>query len=307
MEEKQVAPKVSAIVVSWNNAAQLRRCLEALERSANRQEMEIIVVDCGSRDESPRMDADFPTINMLRLPRHFGIVKALNIGMRTAVGECFFILPPEVELQPDTAGKLAAALDASPEAAAVCPLCLSSGGDAVTRHRSVPVPREAAQAWRDGDFADWAPVEGDAGPVPIEYPNVPVFMARANFLKGMRYFDDRYGNSGWDLELCCQIRRAAKQILLLPRVSVAIHPTPAATPGPAVRAQLSADRALSIAMYAGKHFSWSAGVKTRITVTLHAFKKALASLVTFREVGYHFGLLSALISGQKIDGSQSAF
>ena len=307
MEEKQVAPKVSAIVVSWNNAAQMRRCLEALEHSTNRQEMEVVVVDCGSQDESPRMDSDFPSINMLRLPRHFGIVKALNIGMRTAVGEYFLILPPEIELQPDTAGKLAAALDATPEAVAVCPLSLSPDGEAVTHYRSVPVPREAAQAWRDGDFADWVPAERDAEPVPIEYPNVPVFMARANFLKGMRYIDERYGNSGWDLELCCQIRRAAKHILLLPRVSVTIHPTPAGIPSPAARAQLSADRALSIAMYAGKHFSWSAGAKARIGITLHALKKVLAALVTFRDVQYHFALLSALISGQKIDGSQSAF
>lgn len=308
MEENQVAPKVSAIVVSWNNAASLRRCLEALERSTNRQEMEIVVVDCGSKDESAHIDTEFPAINMLRLPRQFGIVKALNIGMRTAVGEYYFLLPPGAVVQPETAGKLAELLNGSPEAVAACPLSLSPDGSVVTRHRSVPVPREAAQAWRDGDFTGWSPAERNSGTVPIDYPNVPVFMVRANFLQGMRYIDDRYGNSGWDLELCCQIRRAAKQLLLMPDASVTIHP--AVLPGkptPAARAQLSADRALSITTYANKHFGWSAGAKARMSMILHALKGALASFVTFREVGYHFSLLAALVGGQKVDGSQSAF
>jgi hypothetical protein len=268
--------------------------------------MEIVVVDCGSHDESPLLDAEYAQITMLRLPRNFGIVKALNIGMRTAKGDYFLFLPPEAEVQPDTVAALSARLEATAEAVAVAPLLLSPEGEVVTRHRRVPLPEEAYRAWRAGDFADWAPSAREAEALPVEFLNVPVFMARANFLKGMRYIDERYGNSCWDLELCCQIRRASKRVLLLPPVSAVLHPAPPASIYPAVRAQLAADRALGIVTYAGKHFGLGAGMKTRLLATLSALGAALASLVTFRDTRYGFSLLSCLLSGQKIDGSQSA-
>jgi GT2 family glycosyltransferase len=306
MEESQPLPKVSAVVVSWNNAPSLRRCLEALERSTGRENMEIVIVDCGSHDESPLLDTEYPKVTMLRLPRHFGIVKALNIGMRTAKGEYFLFLPAEAEVQPDTVASLAARLDETAEAVAVAPLLLSPEGEVVTRHRRVPLPEEAYRAWRAGDFADWTPAERGAEALAVEFLNVPVLMARANFLKGMRHIDERYGNSCWDLELCCQIRRASRRVLLLPNVAATLHAAPPAVIYPAVRAQFAADRVLGIVTYAGKHFGLGAGMKTRFLATLSALGSATASLVTFKDTRYAFSLLSCLLSGQKIDGSQSA-
>ncbi|HSB14134.1 MAG TPA: glycosyltransferase [Bryobacteraceae bacterium] len=307
MEEIQPPPKVSAVVASWNNAAALRRCLGALERSTGRENMEVVVVDCGSHDESPLLDAEFPKITMLRLPRNFGIVKALNIGMRTAKGDYYLFLPPEVEVQPDTVAVLVAQLEATAEAAAVAPLLLSPEGDVLTRHRRVPLPDEAYRAWRAGDFADWTTPACDVDALPVEFLNLAVLMARANFLKGMRYIDERYGNSCWDLEVCCQIRRASKRVLLLRTVSAVLQAAPAAATYPAIRAQFAADRVLGIVTYAGKHFGLGAGMKTRLLATLSALGAAMASLVTFRDTRYCFSLLSCLLSSQKIDGSQSAF
>src|SRR5580704_3763809 len=93
-EGQPSAPKVTALISSYNNAAALRRCIAALERSTSRDIMEIVVVDKGSQDESPRLDAEFPDATFLRLPRNFGNTKALNIGMRTGVGELVFFLSP---------------------------------------------------------------------------------------------------------------------------------------------------------------------------------------------------------------------
>ena len=65
MEEQQAeqAPRrVSVIIVSFNNAAALRRCLATLEASADRATFEILVVDNGSVDDCARMDAEFPAI-----------------------------------------------------------------------------------------------------------------------------------------------------------------------------------------------------------------------------------------------------
>ena len=62
-------------------APALRRAIEALERSQERDRLEILVVDCGSQDESPRLDGDYPAVQILRLPQHFGATRAMNIAL----------------------------------------------------------------------------------------------------------------------------------------------------------------------------------------------------------------------------------
>src|SRR5947209_14906981 len=84
MEDISTAPRVTALVVSRNCAEDLRRCLAGLESTVPRNMLEILVVDNGSRDESATMDSEFPSAQFLRMPKNFGITKALNIGLRTA-------------------------------------------------------------------------------------------------------------------------------------------------------------------------------------------------------------------------------
>jgi hypothetical protein len=110
----------------------------------------------------------------------------------------------------------------------------------------------------------------------------------------MNYFDERYGQFGSNLELVVQVKRAAKKIVLLFTAKAVCNPgdgvwQPAEA---AAKADLDADYASGIIAYAGKHYGWAAALKLRILGILRA-------LVTFR-----FGVLTRLISGQKIDGSQ---
>src|SRR3979411_2042416 len=70
-EEQAPTPKVTALIFSYDSAPALRRCLAALEGSNDRKLIEILVVDCGSHDESPQLDSEFANVTILRLPRYF--------------------------------------------------------------------------------------------------------------------------------------------------------------------------------------------------------------------------------------------
>src|SRR5262249_3334889 len=91
-QEEPLGLRVSVILVAYNQAPALRRALAALEKSADRERLEILVVDCGSTDESSRMDSEFPAINLLRLPHHLGATRAMNIATRTAKADLLFYL-----------------------------------------------------------------------------------------------------------------------------------------------------------------------------------------------------------------------
>lgn len=287
IEEVEAAPaiKVTALVFSYDSAPALRRCLAALEGSNDRASVEILVVDCGSHDESAQLDSEFANITMLRLPRYFGRTKALNIGTRTAAGDYLFFLTPEVEVLPTTIPALVAHLDAEPETVAVCPLLLDTESQPVEQFFRLPTPATGLEL---------TPVTVDktAEVFPVEFATFQAFLVRKFFLKGLNYLDERYGDSWSDAELCYQIRRVARKTSVLPQVT-ALY-TPNSPYAESARTILAADRIHGAAVYFGKHFGFTAGILFRL-------KEILGALFTFR-----LGLFGALISGAKIDGSQNA-
>jgi GT2 family glycosyltransferase len=305
-EREQAPPQVSVLIVSEDNAPAVRRCLRALEASAQRERFEILVIDNGSQDESPRLDSEFAGATFLRLPRRFGVVKALNIGMRTAKGEFFLFLAPEVEVGRETIAELADYLAAEPGAVAVCPLLVDAEGKPCEQFYRLPDAAGAMRAARRGCWEPVAAPQSDGEPVGVEFPSLAALMIRSYFMKGLRYIDERYGQGWADAEIAAQVRRAGRKIMLLPAVKV--HRMPAELPGlrreSRVRAIYSADWALGAARYAGKHFGFVSGWKIRVAATLEALFGCLLGLITLREVGYRFARAGFLLSGQKLDGTQ---
>ncbi len=305
MEEQPTPPKVSALIVSSNSAGALRRSLAALERSLERESLEILVMDNGSRDDSPRLDTEFPNITMLRLPRNFGRAKALNIGARTAAGEYLFLLDPNVEVKPETVRELARRLEAAGDAAAVCPLLVDPEDRVLPALSRLPTRERLARAWRARAEEGETPADLSADSMAVEYPRAGALMVRKQFVRGMNYFDERYGQHWTDAELCFQIRNAAKKILLAPPVRVRLHPAEEGWRSQArARALLSADCALGAAVYVRKRFGWLAGVRFRLEAILRGLGGLLRAVARPRELGFEFARLAALVSGQKIDGSQ---
>lgn len=279
--EQQGPPRVTALVVSRNCAAQLQRCLEALERSAGRDRLEILVVDNGSTDGSAEVPHSFPDVQSLRLEKEFGATKVTNIAMRTAKGTLIFFLPPHVEVEPDTIQRLADRLEATETAGAVTPYT-----DTWFRF---PDAQALSQACTSGDLPDPQSVPAEADEVAVDYPAGAPFLVRRLFLRGMNYFDERYGEYWSDLELCWQLRNAGKSILVLPKVKVHFG-----SPVPRERDTVHlADCTLGAAAYLGKRLGTAAGLKFRLS-------NALAALVRGQ-----FSRVSALVTGQKVDGTHN--
>lgn len=282
--EPAAAPKVTALIFSYDSAPALRRCLTALEGSNDRATIEILVVDCGSHDESPQLDTEFPEVTILRLPRYFGRTKALNIGTRTAAGDYLFFLTPEVEVLPTTIPSLLARIESEPEVMAVCPLLVDTEARPARQFFRLPTPASGL---------DVAPVTIDpaAEAVEVEYATFQAFLVRKYFVKGINYLDERYGESLSDAELCFQIRRSSRKTLVVPHVT-ALY-TPGSPYSEASNTIFEADRIHGAAVYFGKHYGVVNGFVFRI-------KSILKALFTLK-----LGLFAAVISGSKIDGSQS--
>ena len=147
-EEQPPTPKVTALVFSYDSAPALRRCLAALEGSTDRATIEILVVDCGSHDESPQLDSEFSGVTILRLPRYFGRTKALNIGTRTATGEYLFLLTPEVEVLPTTVPPCWRAWNRIPKPSPCARCCWTPNPNQPSSSSACPTPRTGTRTQR---------------------------------------------------------------------------------------------------------------------------------------------------------------
>ena len=287
-EQEQIpaVPKVTALVYSYNDVDGLRRCLTALEASEDRANLEIMVVDKGSRDESSTLDTEFPNTTFLRLPRNFGNTKALNIAIRTSVGEFLFLLNPEIEVAPDTISQLVKRLEADSESVALCPLIVDHAA-AVDQAYGLPTPQSGAQLVP-------IPVAQGTRSVEVEYHTFQAMMARKYFIRGINYLDERFGEFGADAEVCYQIRRAGRKTTVVTDLTVTRTLAPERISSAAVTL-LEADRIHGMAVFLSKHYGFAAGLKFRLG-------QIAAALVKFR-----FGLFVELVSFSKIDGSQSTY
>jgi GT2 family glycosyltransferase len=81
-EIKKTNPELGFLIVNWNRAPLLKRCLESLHRHVV-PPFETVVVDNASQDGSPEMVRSFfPSVHVIENPENLGFAKANNIGIR---------------------------------------------------------------------------------------------------------------------------------------------------------------------------------------------------------------------------------
>jgi hypothetical protein len=263
-------------VVSHDRIEFLRRCLQSIEKSEARESIQLIVVENGSRDGSAQLDAEFPAVQWIRLPKNFGLTKAMNLGWRAADAEYVFFLHEDTKLPPAAVATLAGVLDSTPDAAAVCPLLVDEAGK--------PAPQLGAFP-PDGD---WRPAQPSATePFAVTYPRGAALMARVFYIKAVRQIDEHFGQFGGDADLAAQIKRAGKKILLVPEVQVLHHG------GRTLSSQARADLRLARAEFQSKYAGFMPGLQARLGAILGSL------------FGFRLGEAANLISGSKIDGSHS--
>ncbi|MDX2179315.1 MAG: glycosyltransferase [Bryobacteraceae bacterium] len=300
--DEPAVPKVSVIAVSRNQADEMRRTLSSLAPAAKAGAVDVVVVDLASTDGGATLDQEFPHARYLRSPRHFGWTRAVNQGTRTALGEYICLCPPGVEFESDTLAKLVERLEADSGALAVAALAADAIGVPVTRIYGEPDADQFERFYKTGQMGKPAAIDVSRESIAAEYiVNAPLLLRRRS-LAGMNYLDERYGHFWADAEIFFQVRRANKSAVLLPGVRVKGAPVFKAIPEKLDKsaALLSADAAHGGAQYLGKHRGFMAGLSFRIRAALWA----LGRVFTFQQVGAQIARLIAIVTLQKIDGTQ---
>lgn len=215
---------VSVLIVTWNSAGWLSRCLEGIP-----PEVEVVVLDNGSTDGTPAKVAELcPRARVLQESENVGLAAGINRAVSAAAGEYLLLLNPDAEVTPRAVERLRTFLDEHPRCGAVSgrlvslreqpqramnirrfPTLLSIGADLLLISRlfpNNPVTRRAYAAELD-----------DLRPAPIEQTAVSCLMLRRATFEQVGGMDEQFFPAWFeDADLCKRVRRAGWTIYYVP-------------------------------------------------------------------------------------------
>jgi N-acetylglucosaminyl-diphospho-decaprenol L-rhamnosyltransferase len=144
-------PCLSIVIVSYNTAALLRRCLASVPAGAGDRPYEIIVVDNASTDGSAALvRAEFPAARLIVQRENAGYAAANNVGLVRARGDYLCLLNPDTEVAPGALDRLVGWLEEHPAAGVAAPRLLNPDGSTQATGFRFPGPWQV--------FFDWFPL-----------------------------------------------------------------------------------------------------------------------------------------------------
>ncbi|MBY0274505.1 glycosyltransferase family 2 protein [Candidatus Binatia bacterium] len=204
--------ELSVVVVSWNGAAYLGACLNAV-RGAGR---ELIVVDNGSRDGSTALVRErHGDVRLLVNDANLGYARAANRGLRAAHGRYVLFLNPDAIVSEEAIAAARAVLDDRPGVGLVGVAQRGRNGSVIP---TVEPFFSLAALRRPSHRRVSAP--GGEGPVEIDWCHGAFFLGRREELLALGGYDERYFLYAEDMDLCFRVHESGKSVVYLPQVSI---------------------------------------------------------------------------------------
>jgi glycosyltransferase involved in cell wall biosynthesis len=130
-------PEISLIITTYNRPHMLARAVESA-RKASRGEVEVVVVDDASTDETARLCRSIPHIKYVRAERNQRVAGARNLGILASRGEFLGFLDDDDVRLPGSLDPQLAALAADRQAGFIYGQAILSGHDGAVKEDCYP-------------------------------------------------------------------------------------------------------------------------------------------------------------------------
>lgn len=132
--------RLSVLIVNWNTRDLLRACLRSVFANPPQDgEIEVIVVDNASSDESAKMvREEFPSAILVASEKNTGYARGNNLAFGRATGDWLLTLNPDTELEADTLTLALASLGREEKAGALGARLIGTDGETQASVRGFP-------------------------------------------------------------------------------------------------------------------------------------------------------------------------
>jgi GT2 family glycosyltransferase len=214
LDDRSGQPLVSVVVVNFNGAAVLDRCLRQLV-SQDHPNYEIVLVDDASTDSSVEIGSRYLSSGKLSIVSNLaneGCAGARNVGLRHAQGNIVAFVDADGFAEPHWLRCAAGALERDPSVGAVASLVFFA------RNRLVLNGAGGTLNWSGygGDVCFQEPYEFARLPQEILYPMGCGMVVRRAVLDRIGAFDPSFVNYYDDVDLGIRVWRAGYRVVLAP-------------------------------------------------------------------------------------------
>lgn len=224
------AQVVSVLLVNWNTRDLLRRCLASLAALEEADEIEVIVVDNGSKDGSASMlRQEFPDVLRIENQQNLGFTRATNQAYERSTGDFVLMLNSDTIVESGTIRSSRSFLEAHPRVGALgCQLRNENGTEQSTCFRFpnlfglLMTATRLAQTFPEHRVLNWDRYGGRRwdGPSEVDVVMGSYLLVRRAAVSTSTLLDDAYFMYAEETDLCRRLRDAGWTVMFLPQLSI---------------------------------------------------------------------------------------
>lgn len=223
---------LSIIIVNWNVRDLLRTCLQSIERGRGALDVEVIVVDSASSDDSVAMlQTAFPWVRLIACDENVGFPKGNNLGLAAANGCYLYLLNPDTEIVGDALNVMVGYMAQHPDVGAVGSQLLYADGRIQSSRRRFPTlvtglfestwlqplaPRKLLRHYYAQDLPDDETAD-------VDWVMGASLMVRREVVEQVGGMDEAYFMYSEELDWCRRIKDAGWRVVYLPGAQVIHH------------------------------------------------------------------------------------
>lgn len=223
---------LSIIIVSWNVADYLQACLDSILRHQPALQIEVIVVDSASSDQTvQRVREHYPQVTLVEQTENLGFVRCNNIGLQMARGRYVLLLNPDTEVLDDALARMVQYLDAHPQVGIVGPHTLNTDGTTQPTRRRFPTlmtgffestwlqkyaPKGLLERYYVADQPDDAVIE-------VDWVQGSALMARRAVYEQIGGLDESYIMFSEELDWCRRAKDAGWGVVYMGTAHIVHH------------------------------------------------------------------------------------
>jgi GT2 family glycosyltransferase len=225
---------VTALVVTWNAAADVLPCLRSVYASTFAN-VEVLVIDNASTDETAALvERSYPQARLVRNATNVGHTQAVNQGLREVRSDLVLVLDADTELAPDAIGAMAGFLHERADAGMVAPRTYNDDGTIQESARNFPsainglfgrqsvLTRVFPNNRFSARYLQRDRLDTDA-PFPVDSVASSCMLLRHSLVTRHGPWDEGYAGYFVDTDWCFRLRRQGVGIYCVPAARVVHH------------------------------------------------------------------------------------
>ena len=146
--------KISVIILNYKSQGHLRQCLRGLRDYGGQSELEVIVIDNASHDDSASVvKREYPSAAFHGLNENRGYAVGNNVGLKQSTGDLLMILNPDVAIFNGAIDRLADYLHRHQQVGLVAPKLINPNG--TVQMSGAMLPSFWMPLWRRSSLGHW--------------------------------------------------------------------------------------------------------------------------------------------------------